>query len=120
MLLALCITLCAGVWAGAKSAAISDSLVRLHVVAASDEAEEQELKLRVRDSVLAYLTPRLEGTADAAEARDRIRTELPGIRAAAEAAAEGRAVSVSLSREYYPTRDYGSFAYRPGSMNPSA
>ena len=89
MLLALCITLCAGVWAGAKSAAISDSLVRLHVVAASDEAEEQELKLRVRDSVLAYLTPRLEGTADAAEARDRIRTELPGIRAAAEAAAEG-------------------------------
>ena len=42
MLLALCITLCAGVWAGAKSAAISDSLVRLHVVAASDEAEEQE------------------------------------------------------------------------------
>ena len=65
MLLALCITLCAGVWAGAKSAAISDSLVRLHVVAASDEAEEQELKLRVRDSVLAYLTPRLEGTADA-------------------------------------------------------
>ena len=89
MLLALCITLCAGVWAGAKSAAISDSLVRLHVVAASDEAEEQELKLRVRDSVLAYLTPRLEGTVDAAEARDRIRTELPGIRAAAEAAAEG-------------------------------
>ena len=63
MLLALCITLCAGVWAGAKSAAISDSLVRLHVVAASDEAEEQELKLRVRDSVLGYLTPRLEGAA---------------------------------------------------------
>lgn len=114
MLLALCTTLCAGVWAGAKSAAISDSLVRLHVVAASDEAEEQELKLRVRDSVLAYLTPRLEGTADAAEARDRIRTELPGIRAAAEAAAEGLAVSVSLSREYYPTRDYGSFALPAG------
>ena len=41
MLLALCITLCAGVWASARSAALSGSLVRLHVVAVSDDAEEQ-------------------------------------------------------------------------------
>ena len=61
MLLALCITLCAGVWASARSAALSGSLVRLHVVAVSDDAEEQAIKLRVRDSVLAYLEPRLEG-----------------------------------------------------------
>lgn len=53
LLLALCITLCAGTWAGARSEALSAGLIRLHVVAASDEAAEQELKLRVRDSVLA-------------------------------------------------------------------
>lgn len=115
MLLALCITLCAGTWASAHSEALSDALVRLHVIAVSDEAEEQEIKLRVRDSVLAYLEPRLEGADDAAEARELISAELDGIKAAAETAAEGREVSVTLSREYYPTRDYGSFALPAGS-----
>lgn len=115
MLLALCITLCAGTWASARSEALSDALVRLHVIAVSDEAEEQEIKLRVRDSVLAYLEPRLEGADDAAAARELISAELDGIKAAAETAAEGREVSVTLSREYYPTRDYGSFALPAGS-----
>lgn len=115
MLLALCITLCAGTWASARSEALSDALVRLHVIAVSDDAEEQEIKLRVRDSVLAYLEPRLEGADDAAEARELISAELDGIKAAAETAAEGREVSVTLSREYYPTRDYGSFALPAGS-----
>ena len=115
ILLALCITLCAGTWASARSEALSDALVRLHVIAVSDEAEEQEIKLRVRDSVLAYLEPRLEGADDAAEARELISAELDGIKAAAETAAEGREVSVTLSREYYPTRDYGSFALPAGS-----
>lgn len=115
MLLALCITLCAGTWASARSEALSDALVRLHVIAVSDEAEEQEIKLRVRDSVLAYLEPRLEGADDASEARELISAELDGIKAAAETAAEGREVSVTLSREYYPTRDYGSFALPAGS-----
>ena len=87
MLLALCITLCAGVWASARSAALSGSLVRLHVVAVSDDAEEQAIKLRVRDSVLAYLEPRLEGVQDAAGARELIGSELDGIRSAAETAA---------------------------------
>ena len=105
MLLALCITLCAGTWASARSEALSGSLVRLHVVAVSDEADEQAIKLRVRDSVLAYLEPRLEGTQDAAGALSLIGEELDGIRAAAEAAAEGREVNVTLGREYYPTRD---------------
>lgn len=115
MLLALCVTLCAGTWASARSEALSDALVRLHVIAVSDEAEEQEIKLRVRDSVLAYLEPRLEGADDAAAARELISAELDGIKAAAETAAEGREVSVTLSREYYPTRDYGSFALPAGS-----
>ena len=114
LLLALCITLCAGTWAGARSEALSAGLIRLHIVAASDEAAEQELKLRVRDSVLAYLEPRLQGTQSAAEAAERIEDELDGIRAAAEAAAEGREAAVTLGREYYPTRDYGSFALPAG------
>lgn len=114
LLLALGITLCAGTWAGARSEALSAGLVRLHVVAASDEAGEQALKLRVRDSVLACLEPRLEGARSAGEAAQRIAAALDEVRAAAEAVSEGREVAVTLGREYYPTRDYGSFALPAG------
>ena len=106
MLLALCITLCASCWAGGRSAAISGSLVRLHVIAASDSEYEQALKLRVRDSVLECLTPLIEGAEDASEAKETISGPLPEVLAAAESAAEGRGVTVELSREAYPTREY--------------
>ena len=105
LLLALCVTLCASCWAGGRSAAIAGSLVRLHVIADSDDEYEQALKLRVRDSVLECLTPLLAGAEDAGEARDIIARSLPEVRRAAEGAAEGRAVAVELSREGYPTRE---------------
>ena len=115
MLLALCMTLLIGVWASARSRALSEGLIRLHVLAVSDDETEQQIKLAVRDSVLAYLEPELDGAADVNSARDIISENLDGIRSAAEEAAEGRPVTVTLSREFYPTRDYGSFSLPAGS-----
>ena len=113
-LIALCITLLCSSWAAAASERVSGSLVRLHVIADSDEAEEQAIKLRVRDAVLAYLEPKLEDASTSTAAQEIISGELDGIASAAESAAEGRAVSVSLGEEYYPTRDYGTFALPAG------
>lgn len=115
MLLALCVTLLWGVWASSRSCAISGGLVRLHVLAVSDDEVEQRIKLAVRDSVLAYLGPKLDAAADAGAAAEIISSDLDGIRSAAEAAAGGRPVTVTLSREYYPTRYYGGFALPSGS-----
>lgn len=113
-LIALCITLLCSSWAAAASERVSGSLVRLHVIADSDSAEEQAIKLHVRDAVLAYLEPKLEDAPSSAAAQEIISGELDGIARAAESAAEGRAVSVSLGEEYYPTRDYGTFALPAG------
>lgn len=113
-LIALCIALLCSSWAAAASERVSGSLVRLHVIADSDSAEEQAIKLRVRDAVLAYLEPKLEDAPSSAAAQEIISGELDGIASAAESAAEGRAVSVSLGEEYYPTRDYGTFALPAG------
>lgn len=113
-LLALCVTLLLGTWAQAKQTEISDSLVRLHVIAASDEEAEQALKLRVRDAVLAYLAPKLEDAPDRDAAKEMLGADLDGIREAAESAAEGRAVTVTLSRERYPLRQYEGFALPAG------
>jgi len=114
-LLALCLTLLSGVWAGARQREIAAGLVRLHVIAVNDTEEEQALKLRVRDAVLAYLQPRLKDVCDAETAREILTGELDGVAAAAEAAGEGRSVTVSLGREQYPAREYGGFTLPAGS-----
>lgn len=114
LLLALCFSLCIGTWAQAKQAALSSELVRLHVIAVSDDEYEQALKLRVRDKVLAYISPKLDGVKSAQNAQRIISAELDGIKQAAESAAEGRSVLVTLSEEYYPTRNYEKFSLPAG------
>ena len=115
LLLALSFCLCAGLWAQGKQESISSSLVRLHVLAHSDSPEEQALKLRVRDAVLAYISPKLDGADTVAEARGILESEMQGIALAASSASEGRQVQVSLGEECYPTRDYEGFSLPAGS-----
>ena len=113
-LLALSFTLLWGAWAQGRQAGIAAGVLRLHVIAVSDDAEEQALKLRVRDAVLEELRPLLRDAADAAEAGAIAEESLPAIAAAAEAVSEGRPVSVSLGRERYPLREYGAFRLPAG------
>ena len=113
-LMALSLALCAGTWAQTRQQTISSALVRLHVIADSDAAEEQEIKLEVRDAVLAYLTPALEEAENQQQARQIIRDNLEGIAQAAGSAARGRQVSVTLSRESYPPREYEGFTLPAG------
>ena len=114
LLLSLSLALCAGTWAQGRQSGLSGKLVRLHVIAVSDAEEEQALKLRVRDAVLDYLSPRLIGASDSGQARVILQQELDGIRQAAERAAEGRNVTVALGRERYPTRSYEGFTLPAG------
>lgn len=114
LLLALCFSLCLGTWAQAKQSSLSSSLVRLHVIAVSDDEYEQSLKLRVRDGVLSYISPKLRDVKSAQQAQEIIKNELDGIKAAAESSAEGRSVEVTLSQEYYPTRNYEKFSLPAG------
>lgn len=114
LLLALCFSLCLGTWAQAKQSSLSSSLVRLHVIAVSDDEYEQALKLRVRDGVLSYISPKLRDVKSAQQAQEIIKNELDGIKAAAESSSEGRSVEVTLSQEYYPTRNYEKFSLPAG------
>ena len=114
LLLSLSLTLCAGVWAQGRQQSISGSLVRLHVLAHSDSAYEQGLKLRVRDAVLEYISPKLASASTVAQAREILAAELENIGHAASAAAEGRAVSLSLGQERYPTKGYEGFLLPAG------
>ena len=114
MLCAFALTLLAACWAQGRQRMLADGLIRLHVIAADDSESEQALKLRVRDAVLAFLEPRLDGAADADEAAETVRASLEEIRLAAESASEGRSVAVTLGQERYPLRQYEGFALPAG------
>ena len=64
LLLGLAVFLCSGALALRTQEGRSDKVVRLHVLANSDSEEDQALKLRVRDVVLARATAILEQSAD--------------------------------------------------------
>ena len=113
-LVTLCVCLLTGLWAEGRQQRLAAGLVRLHVLAVSDEAEEQAVKLRVRDAVLRYLAPYLDGVKSADEAEAILSGKLDGVREAAETAAEGRTVRVTLGDERYPTRDYAGFSLPAG------
>lgn len=114
LLIALSVSLCIGTWASARQSSISSSLVRLHVLAHSNDAQEQALKLRVRDAVLEYISPKLEDAQSVEDARNVLGSEMQGIALAAASAAEGRQVQVSLGEEGYPTRRYEGFSLPAG------
>lgn len=96
LLLAVCVTLLTGTWAQARSQLLAARLVRLHVIAVSDDDAEQAVKLQVRDAVLAYLEPQLQGVTDVDAAQQLIAGDLDGIARAAQAAAGERPVRVAL------------------------
>ena len=76
LLLFLAAFLASGAMALQTGQELSDKVVRLHVLANSDSQEDQALKLKVRDRILAYTEPLLAGAADRREAEALLRGQV--------------------------------------------
>lgn len=91
-------------------ATLSNDVLRLHVVAHSDDTEEQQVKLLVRDAILAYLAPVLDNANDQTEVRQRVTKSLPEIATIAQRVLMENGMSHSvlakITAEYYPSRKY--------------
>ena len=98
--------------------AVYDSVIRLHVLAASDSAQDQAVKLSVRDHVLDRLTPMLAEVDTKGHAEQTIRNHLTALEqdTAAWLAEQGMTVPVrfSFDNEKYPTRVYDDFTLPAG------
>lgn len=114
LLIALSLTTLAALWAQGRQNSLSEKLVRFHVIAVSDDEYEQQLKLRVRDAVLEYISPKLEEAESSTQAREILAAELDNIREVAQTVSEGRGVTVTLTRENYPTKSYEGFTLPAG------
>ena len=97
---------------------LHESLIRLHVVGASDEDRDQEVKLQVRDAVTAWLQEEMTGIHNAQQARDYLREHLVQIEAVAnralEAAGAENSATVSFLEEEFPVREYDTFTLPSG------
>lgn len=95
-----------------------DNVLRLHVLANSDSEEDQALKLRVRDDILAHCSPRLAECQSRAEAEETVLAMQSEILAVAQRTVfeEGYdyGVSVTLGEEEYPERTYDSLCFPSG------
>lgn len=98
------------------AAALSEKLLRLHVLAASDSEEDQALKLRARDEVLEYLTPLLADCKSRSEAERIAENNLPAI-AQIAADASGQRAAACLVREGFGLREYEGFALPAGEYS---
>ena len=94
----------------AEDAEIYNKTVRLHVIANSDSAEDQALKLKVRDAILTQIAPLLEGTDNKEDAESILKDNIDFIQQTAQQTVydEGfdNSVHIDFDREYYPRREY--------------
>ncbi len=97
---------------------LKNELVRLHVVAASNDARDQEIKLSVRDAVVASLQEALKDATDVELAKTYIQAHLPQIENVAnhtlrELGVDQHAV-VHFVEEEFPAREYDTFSLPSG------
>ena len=109
------------VWFGgvlADRQRLREDILRLHVVGASDSAEDQQVKLQVRDAVLASLEEGLADLKDLDQATAYVEEMLPRLEQAANRVLEESGfrerVTVSLGEEAFPLREYDSFSMPAG------
>lgn len=99
-------------------AAVYDSVVRLHVLANSDNEQDQELKLKVRDAVLEGTSELFSSCKTKEEAERKITDNIDLIKDIAQEVIRKNgydySVQVLVGQEDYPTRTYGSFCFPSG------
>lgn len=97
---------------------LTDDILRLHVVGASNSGEDQAVKLQVRDAVLAAVTELTAGADNKEDAQKLLADNLSVLeRAANEVLSEqgfSQRVTVSLNREEFPRREYDTFTLPAG------
>ena len=95
-----------------------EKLIRFHVIANSDNNEDQELKLKVRDNIISYLKPKLENSDSISESEEIIKSEHENLyKISRETVKEnGYDYDISVGIEYsnFPTKQYSNVVLPAG------
>ena len=93
---------------------IATQVLRFHIRANSDTVADQQEKLRIKQSLLEWLTPILAENTSKPETIQCIRKNLPDIRKEATRMAAPEPVTVTLQKEWFPEKTYGTCTFPEG------
>ena len=119
LLLGVVCALLLGGWLRQEQDDLADSLLRLHILANSDSAEDQALKAAVRDRVLEEAQTLWPQDATLEEAKQAVSNHLDDLARAGQSVVDAHGydypVSASLETCWFPTREYQNFSLPAGN-----
>lgn len=125
IIIALCVgiilTLATGVYAKVTQENIASSLVRLHIIANSDSAQDQEVKLKVRDAIIAGLGDKLKDVSSPQDAEKIILENMDYIESIAKTTLSENGFDYGavpmLGNYEFPAKQYGNITLPPGQYD---
>lgn len=98
---------------------LAEEVLRFHVLANSDSEEDQSLKIKVRDSVLAFLEENMPETDSASETTAWAREHIDAIeevgRDTVAASGADQTVSAAVTTCWFPDKSYGDITFPAGN-----
>lgn len=117
----ICLVLvCVGIYAVKTNNKTSDeeTYLRIHIRANSNDALDQSVKYKVKDRVVEYMTPALDGVSSKSEAMQILEDNIVAMKRVADEtlASNGYEYTsrVSLRKEEFPARTYGDLTLDSG------
>lgn len=102
----------------ASAEVIGKNLIRFHVIANSDSEEDQNVKLEVRDAILAKVGPQLENVESTEEAKKYLKDNLDTIIETANSILSkehmGYKATASVGKSVFPVKSYNSITLPAG------
>lgn len=96
---------------------IRDKMLRMHVIANSDSAEDQKLKLKVRDAVLLKGKEIFDGSITADDAEKKIKPHIDDLEKTALSVIKNEGfdydVNIIVQKDYFKTRTYDNSVTLP-------
>ena len=116
----LCVILLGAVIMFAKTQTQSpeDTYLRIHIRANSNDATDQSVKYKVKESIVEYMSPKLDGVSDKTQAMDILALNLDGMKRVADGVLAKNGYNykskVSIRKEEFPVRTYGDLTLESG------
>ena len=98
---------------------VKNALIRFHVIANSDDDEDQQLKLKVKNRVIDYLYPYLSNSSSLDNSREIIKDNMDEVKRISKDVIKEEGydydVNLQLSRENFPDKSYGNIVLPQGN-----
>lgn len=102
----------------AVSCNLSDSVLRLHIIANSNSTDDQNLKLKVRDNIIKYMNTLTSDCSNKSDVISKVSNNLDKFKGIAINTIKENGYNYNVNLEignfYFPTKSYGDISFPSG------